>query len=313
MLNPRQLERLLNGVDSIFGIAAGAEISLEAHPDTVEPAKLLSFHEAGVTRISFGGESLRPAELAHLGRSHGAGRVLEAVREARQAGFDDVNVDFMYGVPGQTAHSWETTLHDILLAAPDHLSLYPLSIEPRTVFSRLRDRHQLELPDDDAVVGMYSTACDFLTAAGYEHYEIANWARAGHRSRHNLAYWRNVDFFAIGVGAHGYVRPSRYENIPQTARYIETVLAGRSARRNEIEIDADLECSETIMLRLRLLRDGLDTREILERYGIDVLERFRAEIDLLTASNLMRLVDGTLYLEETAVPVANEIWSRFVL
>lgn len=313
MLTPGQLDQLLTQIARIFGIAPDAEITLEAHPGTVDPAKLAGFRAAGATRISFGGESLRPDELLSLGRTHARSRVLDAVAEARAEGFDAINVDLMYGVPGQTLESWDATLTDVLGTAPDHLSLYPLSIEPRTVFARLRNRNQLELPADETVVDMYSLACGRLGDAGYRHYEIANWALTGHQSRHNLAYWRNLDFHAIGVGAHGYLRPSRFENLTQTSRYIETVLAGRSPRRVEYHTDATLEASDTIMLGLRLLLEGLDTREINRRYGINLLDRFASDIETLTNANLMRLNGDRLYLSETAVPVANEIWARFIL
>jgi oxygen-independent coproporphyrinogen-3 oxidase len=313
VLTPRQFDRLITEIRRIFGVSPGAEITLEAHPDTVDHEKLAGFREAGATRISFGGESLRPNELLSLGRTHLRSRVLDAVREARAEGFDDINVDLMYGVPEQTLASWDQTLAEVLDAAPDHLSLYPLSIEPRTVFARLRNRNQLELPADEIVAEMYSLACRRLSAAGYGHYEIANWARPGRQSRHNLAYWRNLDFHAIGVGAHGYLRPYRFENLTQTGRYIETVLAGGSPRQVEIHTDATLEASDTIMLGLRLLQEGLDTRDIQRRYGINLHDRFAADIETLTAANLMRLDDGRLYLSEAAVPVANEIWARFLL
>lgn len=313
MLSPEQLGRLLTRFREIFAIAPDAEITLEAHPDTVDKAKLAGFREAGATRVSFGGESLRPNELRSLGRTHARGRVLEVLAEARAAGFADINVDLMYGVPHQTLPSWDATLSDVLAASPQHLSLYPLSIEPRTVFARLRDRNQLELPADGAIVDMYSLASRRLSEAGYDHYEIANWAWPGHQSRHNLAYWRNDDFHAIGVGAHGYLRPVRFENATQTGRYIETVLAGGNPRRVEIHTDAALECNETIMLGMRLLLEGLDTQRIRDRYGVNMLERFADDIAALTAAHLIRVERSRLYLTEAAVPVANEIWSRFIV
>lgn len=313
MLTAGQFDRILSDTRRIFGIAPDAEITLEAHPDTIDPQKLAGYRQAGATRISFGGESLRPNELLSLGRTHLRSRVLDAVTEARGAGFDDINVDLMYGIPQQTLDSWDATLTDVLAIGPDHLSLYPLSIEPRTVFARLRDRNQLEAPGDETVAAMYELACRRLSDAGYQHYEIANWARPGHQSRHNLAYWRNLDFHAIGVGAHGYLRPYRFENVPRTSRYIDTVLSGGSPRQAEIHTDAMLEASDTIMLGLRLLMEGLDTRDIRLRYGVDLLDRFAADIETLTAANLVRLEVDRLYLSEAAVPVANEIWAKFIL
>ncbi len=313
LLSPAQLTSLLKYFEAIFGFDRGCEITIEAHPATVDRDKLRGFRAAGATRISFGGESLQPRELEHLGRTHGGERVVEVVAEARASGFESVNVDFMYGVPEQTVQSWGETLSKILRSEPDHLSLYPLSIEPRTVFSRLRDRNQLEIPDDDTVVEMYHLARDGLREAGFIHYEIANWARPGKESSHNLAYWRNREFYAVGAGAHGYLHPYRTENIPRTRRYIETVLDGGSACAERITIDSSLEFNETVMLRLRLLTEGLDLIEIGERFGIDLGERFSDDIRLLTGAGLMRAEGGRLFLEETAVPVANEIWARFTL
>ncbi len=307
------VEKILSSLDRIFGVRTDCEITLEAHPDTVNLQKLRDFRLAGVTRISFGGESLNQHELEQLGRGHSGGRVLEVIELARQAGFHSVNIDFMYGIPGQTLATWNETLGTALAHKPDHLSLYPLSIEPRTVFARKWKRNSLQVPGDDMVAAMYALACETLRDAGYEHYEVANWALPGHRCRHNLAYWYNREFYALGVGAHGYLKPYRTENISQTRRYIERVLGGESPMRTKEHVDAATEFSETVMLRLRLLLDGLCLEEIRQQFGVDLADCFADDLVELTARGLLRQSAGRLWLVEEAVPVANEVWQRFLL
>jgi oxygen-independent coproporphyrinogen-3 oxidase len=311
-MSPEQLGRLLASFDALFGLADNCEITVEAHPSTVNREKLEGFRSVGTTRLSTGAESLDSQELHALGRQHSAYRVLEVIELARRAGFSDVNVDLMYGVPSQTLESWNCTLHRILAAEPVHLSLYPLSIEPRTVYARRWKQHTLQVPDDDMVASMYHLACHRLRDAGYEHYEVANWAQPGHRSRHNLAYWYNREFYAVGVGAHGYLKPYRRENVTQTRRYIDRVLAGSSPVQTHTLIDRETELSETVMLRLRLLQDGLDLTEIHDRFGVDLARRFADDLSELTAAGLVRLDDRRLLLEESAVPVANEVWQRLI-
>lgn len=312
LMSPDQIRAVLAHLDRLFGLTSDCEVTLEAHPATVDPPTLQRFRAAGVTRLSTGGESLSPAELSHLGRKHTSERVLEVIDLARQAGYDSVNVDFMYGIPLQTLESWEETLQRALGAEPDHLSLYPLSIEPRTVFCRRWKERMLEVPGDDLVAEMYHLACRKLRAAGYYHYEVANWALPGHRSQHNLAYWYNRDFYAIGVGAHGYLRPYRTENVTQTRRYIDLVLSGACATADRVHVDPPTELAETIMLRLRLLEEGLDLADLRSRFGLDLADRRAGEIAELVASGLLQASESRLLLTEAAVPVANEVWQRFM-
>lgn len=312
MVPPDKLEDLIAEIRQLFGLSRGCEITLEAHPETVDFEGLGAFRRAGVTRLSVGGESLNATELRRLRRRHTGERVVEVLQEARSAGFENVNIDLMYGIPGQTLASWNDTLDRLLTAGPDHLSLYPLSIEPRTVFWRKQKQHALPLPDDDDVAAMYRLACRRLAETGYEHYEVANWARAGRRCRHNLAYWYNREFYAVGVGAHGYLRPHRTENVRQTRRYIDRVLAGESPVEESNFIDAQTEFSETLMLRLRLLQDGLDPSEMERRFGIDIWFWFGREISELTEAGLIDATIDRIALREDAVPVGNEVWQRFV-
>jgi len=312
MLQPDQIEGVLSHIQAGFGFAPDCEITIEAHPLTVDQHRLSKYHEAGVTRVSFGAESMSDIELKRLGRRHTTAHVEQAVRWARNAGLASVALDLMYGLPGQTSDSWRITLERALALQTDHLSLYPLSVEPRTVFRRKVARGQLELPDDELVVGMYREACALLRHAGYEHYEVANWARPGKRCAHNMAYWMNREVLAMGVGAHGYVKPFRTENVSHTKHYIDAVSSGRTAVHHREFIGPAIELVETVVLGLRLLTDGIDLDQIGRQFGINAFALYEAEVAELTTLGLLHSSSGRLKLPEAAVPLANEVWERFV-
>jgi|SRR5947209_10025430 len=312
MLDPADVARLLATVDALFGISSGAEITLESHPATVDGDRLRGFRDAGITRISFGGESLNAGELSVIGRLHSPGRVVESVETCRWVGIPAVALDLMYGLPSQTPSSWETTLHAAVDAGSDHLSLYPLSIEPRTVFARRMREGMLDLPSDETVVEMYRRACALLRGEGFEHYEVANWARPGRRCLHSLAYWHNQQFFGVGVGAHAYMHPWRTENLSGTQRYIRCLRSGTSPVTHAEPIEAETEVTESIMLRLRLLSDGLDMDVLESQFNLDVRDVYARDLADLHRLGLVEVTGSTLRLSESAVPVANEIWQRFM-
>ncbi|MGH2444007.1 MAG: radical SAM family heme chaperone HemW, partial [Chloroflexota bacterium] len=270
LMHPEQVHSLLCCVEQAFGLHPDCEITMEAHPDTVNREKVHGFREAGVNRISFGGESLQAGELAALGRGHTPGRVLDAVAWSGDAGFRVVALDLMYGLPGQTRASWEETLRLAVNSGLQHLSLYPLSIEPRTVFARRRVQGRLVVPADDAVSEMYATACGTLRDRGFQHYEVASWSLPGMACRHNLAYWLNQQFYAAGVGAHGYLKPYRTERMTGTRKYIDAMTSGLDPVIHREPISAGIELQETIMLRLRLLLQGLQLEDIQKEFGVDL-------------------------------------------
>lgn len=312
MLAPAQIEQLLRVVRALFGWEKGAEITMECHPTTVSEERLRGYRDAGVTRVSFGAESMRPGELAGLGRHHTARDVRRAVRLARSAGMTSVALDLMYGIPLQTERSWRRTLADAVECGVDHLSLYPLQLEPRTVFARRARRGELALPADESMVGMYEIACRFLRESGFDHYEVSSWARHGHRCLHNLAYWRNAEYYGLGAGAHSYLDPHRTENVPNTGRYIRQVLAGGDPTVGREQISREARVGETMVLGLRLLLEGPDLVRVEGDLGRSPLEAFAAEIAEMTGSGLLRMAPGRLTLAERAVPIANEVWERFL-
>ena len=257
MVPPVLLAGLLDHVRSAFGLEAGAEVTTEANPETVTPALLEALLGAGFTRLSLGMQSSVPHVLRVLDRVHTPGRALEAVRQARAAGFEDISLDLIYGTPGESMDDWRASLDAALGVAPDHLSAYSLIIEDGTALAGRIRRGQLPAPDDDDLADKYLLTEDVLSEAGFDWYEVSNWSRGTrHRSRHNLAYWRGHNWWGIGPGAHSHVGGVRWWNVRHPRRYGALLAEGRSPGEGREVLDAVERRVERVLLELRIA-DGL--------------------------------------------------------
>jgi oxygen-independent coproporphyrinogen-3 oxidase len=214
------LQRILVTCQQTFGIRPEAEISCEANPGTLSPAGLAALRQAGFNRLSLGAQSFNPAELTMLGRIHSAGQTGLTVRQARAAGFDNLSLDLIYGLPGQTLKDWQTSLEQALALAPQHLSLYCLGLEPGTRLAYQVARGELPTPDADLAADMYELAGERLAAAGYAQYEISNWCRPGYECAHNLVYWRKLPYLGLGAGAHSSTGDRRWWNVYTVPDYV---------------------------------------------------------------------------------------------
>jgi len=219
------LERILTACQQTFGIRPEAEVSCEANPGTLSAAGLAALRRAGFNRLSLGAQSFNPGELTMLGRIHSAGQVGLTVEQARAAGFDNLSLDLIYGLPGQTSMGWETSLEQALALAPQHLSLYCLGLEPGTRLAYQVARGELPTPDADLAADMYELAGEQLGAAGYAQYEISNWCRPGYECAHNLVYWRNLPYLGMGAGAHSSVGERRWWNVYTVPDYVARMRA----------------------------------------------------------------------------------------
>jgi oxygen-independent coproporphyrinogen-3 oxidase len=255
-LASEELVRILGAVADTVGLAPDAEITVEANPDSVTPASLRALVDGGFTRISFGMQSVRAHVLAVLDRTHTPGRPEAAATEARAAGFAQVNLDLIYGAPGERDADWQATLGAALAAGPDHVSAYALTVEPRTRLAARVRRGALPRPDDDVAARRYAMADDTLTAAGFGWYELSNWAAGvDARSRHNQLYWRNDDWWGVGPGAHSHVDGRRRWNVDHPAAYAALVHAGLSAEAGSETLTAAERALEDLLLGIRLV-DG---------------------------------------------------------
>jgi oxygen-independent coproporphyrinogen-3 oxidase len=257
LLAPFDFASLLRSVRAHFDLAAGAEVTAEANPETLSPAYLAELRSAGVARLSLGMQSACPAVLAVLERVHTPLRAVEAVAWARAAGFSSVSLDLIYGAPGETLVDWAGTLDVALAAAPDHVSAYSLIPEEGTKLAARMARGELPYPDDDDLADKYTLADERFEAAGLPWYEVSNWARLGHGCRHNLAYWRSADWWGFGAGAHSHVAGCRWWNERRPEVYRDRLRSGLSPAQGREELTAAQRHFEQVLLSLRLA-EGLD-------------------------------------------------------
>jgi oxygen-independent coproporphyrinogen-3 oxidase len=256
LLPPGDLARMLAGVRDIFGLMPEAEVTVEANPDTVTEEIASSLRDAGVTRLSIGMQSAVPHVLQALDRTHDPANVATAVAAARTAGLD-VSLDLIYGAPGESLADWRTSLETAIALRPDHISAYALIIEDGTKLARQIRRGEVAAPDDDAQADMYELADGLLGTAGFEWYEVSNWAvDPAHRSRHNLAYWRGTDWWGFGPGAHSHVGGVRWWNVKHPAAYAQRLAAGLSPAAGRERPDGAARELEQVLLGSRI-REGI--------------------------------------------------------
>lgn len=313
LFRPGTIARLLDGIASRWPIAAGAEITLEANPGTVDRERLAGFRAAGVNRLSFGVQSFQPALLRTLGRIHSADDARAAVVAARAAGFDDLNLDLIFAVPGQTRAAWASDVAEMLACAPDHISAYNLTYEPGTPFHTLRARGELVPLVEDDELWMYEHCRAAFAAAGYDQYEISNFARSGRTARHNCGYWEGVEYLGIGAGAHSYAASpgwgERWSNERIPERYIAA--AGRPevvAMRESLSYE--MAAAEFMFLGLRELR-GIDPIAFAARFDAPV-EVVHPEVDDFRRDGLLVDRDGRLALTERGLLVADSVFAAFL-
>jgi oxygen-independent coproporphyrinogen-3 oxidase len=263
LLPAADLIRVLNNLRSSFGIDERAEVTVEANPDSVDADYLSQLADGGVTRISFGVQSAVPHVLATLDRTHDPDRVPDVVAWAKDAGLD-VSVDLIYGTPGETLDDWRESLEAAVGLDSGHISAYALIVEEGTALERRIRRGELEAPDDDLVADMYELADLTFTRAGYDWYEVSNWAKSeAEQSRHNSAYWVNNDWWGFGPGAHSHVGGVRWWNVKHPSAYAQRLAAGESPAAGRETPDAEARNLETVLLRIRLA-SGLAVSELSE-------------------------------------------------
>lgn len=277
------------------------EFTTEANPESATAEKLSLLHSLGGNRISFGAQSFNSANLERLGRLHNAEQIGIAVASARSAGFNNISIDLMYGLPDETDSSLGADLQSVVDLNPQHISFYSLMLEGNVPLRYQVERREVPLPPDDLVADRYQTAVHFLSEHGFAHYEISNYARDNQLCRHNLAYWRQQDYIAFGPAAVGTVGDQRYKNEPDIFRYVKNLAQGKLPVADQEQITPSKRLIESIMLSLRL-SDGLDTQRLLSEYGYDIsgvrrklIDRLRDEGDITINSDRLRLTTKGMF------------------
>jgi len=309
---PLECWRLL--ADALRGlkIREGAEFSVEANPGTFDEEKLKFLRKLGANRLSIGLQAVQDSHLRGLGRIHSFGEFLEGYRKAREAGFGNINVDLMFGLPGQTLEEWKESLETIAALEPEHLSCYSLIVEEGTEFWRRDQEVSLELPDEETERDMYRFAVEFLARKGYRQYEISNFAKPGRECRHNLIYWGLEEYYGCGAGAHSFVDGVRMSNPAGIEDYIAFVKgeggAGRETHRNTEE-----DCMEEFMFMGLRKTSGVELADFRERFGRDMKDVYSDVIEKFESRGLLKIEEGRLALTPKGIELSNSVMCEFIL
>ena len=307
LMTPEQVASILGAAREALDVLPECEVTVEANPGECTVERLAGFRAVGVNRLSIGVQTLDDAMLTKLSRRHTADEARAGFRAARAAGFDNVSLDFMLGLPGMTVESWVATLEGAIELGPEHLSCYILTVDERVPMGRAVARGRLTLPDDDSIADQYVATRERLRAAGYEQYEVSNWARPGRACRHNLTYWRDEPYLAAGAGAAGWHDGVRFKNTPSPRRYMAAVANSRPDHVEHERPDAATRLRDALALGLRL-REGLDLDALTRRTGIDIRRLIGPTIERLAAAGCLEWLDtGRLRITEGSILVTSEL------
>jgi oxygen-independent coproporphyrinogen-3 oxidase len=315
LFEPRSIGRILDSAEKLFGFEGDAEITLESNPGTVNDTKLTGIRAAGINRISFGAQSFSPAILKFLGRIHSAEETREAARAAHRAGFDRLNLDIIFAVPGQAIDDVRNDIAEVVALGPDHISAYNLTFEEGTAFFTDMKRGRIKpLPNDDQA-SMFELVREELPRQGFPMYEISNYAPAGHEARHNLTYWRGESYLGIGAGAHSFARDGaggrRWWNERMPARYAAAALAGGLAEAGSETVDGEVAAGEFVFLNLRL-SEGFQLSDFEARFGVSFDARFGERSAILFDAKLLLREDGRIRLSDRGLELADSVFAEFV-
>jgi len=308
LLMPDQVERILTAVNEEFSVDPDKETTMEMNPATVTTESLRGYKALGVNRASFGVQTFNDRALKLLARGHDANDARQTYELLRDAEFENISFDLIAGLPGQTLRDWETNLNEAIAMSPEHLSLYLLEIHEGTPLAEQVRSGRQPPPDEDLAARMYEMMCERLAAAGYQQYEISNFAKPGFESKHNSKYWRLDPVFGFGVSAHSFDGFQRYSNERDTQEYVERIEDNLTAEVTRERIDA---ASEFIFLGLRL-NEGISLTEYLNRFDSDLTSRYANEISRLSELGLVQLECDRLHLTPKGMLFSNEVFSEFV-
>lgn len=315
VLTPPQMERFLASVKKHFPLADDVEFTMEANPGTTDPEKLAAMFAGGVNRISFGVQSFNNALLERIGRIHSVEDVYKSLENARAAGFTNLSIDLMFGLPGQTVELLEDSVNKALALDLPHYSLYSLKVEENTLFHKLYQRDELPLPPEDEEFNMYTLLMDRLKQAGRNHYEISNFARPGYESRHNSTYWRNEPYYGLGAGAHGYASGLRHVNVKGVQPYIDYTKT-KLPRLEENAVPEYEAMEDFMMVGLRLLKGVRASDYAAQFEGRKLEDKFGPIIEKLEKNGLLERIEDagdTIYkLTDKGVLFGNDVFGSFI-
>jgi oxygen-independent coproporphyrinogen-3 oxidase len=312
IFTPSQMEFLLRHLKKSFPQwAKNYEFTVEANPETTTPDLLSVMHEGGVNRISFGAQTFNQEILSTIGRVHGVEEIRNSFWNARKAGFVNLSLDLMFGLPHQTLEDLKETLKKAIELDPDHLSCYSLKVEEGTHFYALQRKNELPLPSEDHEFEMYQMIRSFLHDCGYVQYEISNFAKAGKESKHNQVYWRNEEYYGLGIGAHGYLSPYRYENIKDLSTYADLCNKGERPIKERAKVSV-VEDQENFMILGLRLREGVSKRRYYAKFQQDVFDVHGEVLRDLDKRGLIDTNGDNIILTEKGILFGNDVFASFL-
>ena len=312
LLPAEQIAEIMGELKTSFRIRKDAEITIEANPGTLSAEKLNSYRECGINRLSMGLQSPEEEELKCLGRIHDYGQFLESFRAARAEGFDNINVDLMYAIPGQTAEGWRNNLNIVASLGPEHISAYGLMIEEGTQFHKLAEEDKLPLPDEEEEYRMYEDTAQVLSAFGYRQYEISNYALPGRECRHNTGYWTRRDYLGLGIGAASLFRGERFSNTSSIEEYLREAGDLEKIRRERVSLGRKDEIEEFMFLGLRMT-EGISKREFRVKFGVSVETVYQTVLDRYISAGLLEDNGERIFLTRPGIHISNTVMADFLL
>lgn len=311
ILSGVQIYNILEYCKDKFTVDKNAEITIEANPGTLDGEKIKLIIESGINRLSLGAQSFDNLFLKKIGRIHNTQDIIDSYYLAQEKGFDNINIDIMFALPGQTTKDLQITLKKAVSLKPDHLSLYNLTIKSGTEYYKKYKRGKLKLPTEDEEYDMYNWAINYLEESGFEHYEIANFARPYKRSMHNLIYWQNKPYLGIGAGAYSFIKGYRYMNYENPARYTKEIMSGKLPVDNGEKLSLRKRMIETIILGLRT-KDGVGYKKYKTRFGVNLNDIFSKQVNKLVNLGLLQKDDFKIKLTKRGIFLANTVFREFV-
>lgn len=320
LLSAEQIERILVSIARYFDLMPEAEISMESNPSDLTTEYMKLVKSVGINRLSIGMQSANEDELELFARRHDLNAVIRAVNAARAGGFDNLNLDLIYGIPDQTLTDWEKSLQVMLSLQPEHVSLYALGLEDGTPLKTWVENGKVPTPDDDLAADMYDLATDMLANAGLAQYEISNWSKPGLECRHNLQYWRNLPYPGVGPGAHGYAKGVRYSTILSPQRYIKAMngvakdyeFPRTPATDQATIVDRESEIAETLIMGLRLTQEGINRKTFKQRFGADLLDVHPEVIKRYSEHGLLHVDEQVVKITQQGRLLCNMIFRDLV-
>lgn len=311
-LSNEQMEYFLQSVGRAFpSLADNCEFTMEANPGTTNLDKLKIMKNGGVNRLSYGVQSFDDELLKKIGRIHDTKQVLQSIDDARKAGFSNISIDLIFGLPGQTMPILQETLDRAFALGLQHFSAYSLKVEENTLFHILYEKNQLILPPEEEEAAMYALVREEMEDHGYRQYEISNFAQPGYQSRHNKTYWKNDEYYGLGAGAHGYIKRMRHVNAGPVQQYIQLVEEKGLPRVEEFSVSKREAMEEFMIMGLRLM-EGVSRREFYRRYQEDISQVFGKQLETLEKQGLLFMEEDRIRLSEKGIPLGNEVFVHFL-